>query len=288
VTVRSAATTSSSAEAAFGREQRLQALLAPPRQSFVRRNEYWLITTVSLLVVFSIWEAIVQLGLVRPTLLASPSQIVGAFVRLSASGLLWKHLSFSGLNFFVGFALAAVLGVPLGLMFGTQRRLAIALNPYLMGLYATPRLSFITLLIVWFGLGMESKVMLIFLSAFFPIAINTWAGVKVVDPVLLRAGRAYGAKGWQLFRRVIIPYSVPFIMVGLRLGVGRGLIGLVGSELFGTDIGIGFLIITSGLNFRMPELFAGVMVLAFIGVASNELLEYAERRIAPWRETQQA
>jgi NitT/TauT family transport system permease protein len=269
------------------REVRLQALLAPPRRTFWERHENVLITLASLVIVLSTWEAVTRSGLVRPTLLAGPSQIVEALARLASTGLLWKHLSYSAINFFLGFTLAAVVGIPLALIFGTRRRVATALTPYVMGLNSVPRISFISLMIVWFGLGIQSKVVLIFLSAFFPILITTWSGVRVVDPILVRAGRAYGAHGWQLFRRVIIPYSIPFIMSGMRLGVGRALIGVVGSELYGTDFGLGFLIITSGFNFRVPELFAGVVLLAAIGIAMTEILEYAERRIAPWRETYQ-
>jgi NitT/TauT family transport system permease protein len=178
-----------------------------------------------------------------------------------------------------------VFGIPFGLALGSQRTLAIALNPYVMGLYAIPRIAFISLLIAWFGLGMQPKVILIFLSAVFPITLNTWTGVRLVDPVLLRAGRSFGARGWQLFRRVIIPFCIPFVMAGIRLGLGRALVGLVGSELFGANVGIGFLIISSGFNFQMAELFTGVLVLAFFGVALSELLELVERRLAPWRES---
>jgi len=275
------------AETAVAREERLHAILAPRQQSFYERNEPWLVSLAALAVGFGIWEGIVRAGVVRPTVLAGPTQIVGALVQMAASGVLWKDLSFSGLNFALGFALSVAVGVPLGLMMGMQRRVALALTPYIMGINSVPRLSFISLLIVWFGLGLQAKVVLIFLSAFFPIVINTWSGVRVVDAVLLRAGRAYGAKGWQLFRRVVIPYSLPFIMTGLRLGVSHGLIGVFASEIFGTNIGIGYRIISSGSNFRMPDLFAAVLIFAGIGVASTELLDFAERRVAPWRYARQ-
>jgi NitT/TauT family transport system permease protein len=269
------------------RERRNQELLAPRRQSFLQRNDWWLITLLSIATFLIVLELIVRLGLVKQTFLASPSQTFVAMQKLASSGDLWKHFRFSGMNFIVGFTLAALIGIPLGLALGSYRRLTLAISPYVLAINATPRIAFISLLIVWFGLGWEPKVILVLLSAFFPIVINTWAGVRVVDPVLLRAGRAYGATGWRLFSRVIMPFSLPFIMSGLRQGVGRGVVGLVGSELFGTDIGIGYLIITSGFNFRIPELFVGVSVLAFIGITSNELLEYAERRLAPWRQTNQ-
>jgi NitT/TauT family transport system permease protein len=266
------------------REQRLKTLLAPPHRSFLQRNEYWIITLASLAACFLVWEAVVRFGLVRRTFLASPTDIIEAAMRLGASGELWRHSVFSGTNFVVGFVIAAAIGIPLGLIMGTQRRFALAMSPYILSINATPRIAFISLLIVWFGLGWESKVILVVLSAFFPIVINSWTGARVVDPVLIRAARSYGAEGWRLFMRVIIPFSLPFIMSGLRQGVGRGIVGIVGSELFGTNIGIGYLIITSGFNFRIPDLFVGVIVLAFIGIVSNELLEFAERRLAPWRQ----
>jgi len=265
-------------------DERLRELLKPRRRSPFRRYEYLIITLASLIVVFGLWQAVVEAGLVRRAFLPAPSDILGASIRLGQSGELWRHFSFSAYNFVVGFAVAGLIGIPLGLIMGTNRRIAIAVAPYILTINATPRIAFISLLIIWFGLGIESKVILIVLSAFFPIVINAWTGARVVDPVLLRAGRSYGASGWRLFWRVIIPFSLPFIMSGLRQGVGRGIVGIVGSELFGTNIGIGFLIITSGFNFRIPDLFVGVLVLAFIGIVANELLEYAERKLAPWRQ----
>jgi ABC-type nitrate/sulfonate/bicarbonate transport system permease component len=272
--------------AAAEREARIQTLLTPRRQSFYRRHEAGIITLAALVVGLSAWEAFVRAGFVRPTLLAGPTQVIGALAKMATTGLLWRDLSASGLNFILGFTLAACVGIPLGLLLGTQWRLEVAFKPYVMGFNSVPRLAFISLLIVWFGLGIQAKVVLIFLSAVFPIVINTWDGVRVVDPVLLRAGRAYGATGWRLFWRVIIPYALPFIVSGLRLGVSHGLIGVFASEIFGTDVGIGYRIIVSGTNFMVPELFASVLVLATIGVLTTQLLDRAERRIAPWRAAQ--
>ena len=265
------------------RDERLKRLLQPRRRSLLARYETAIVVIISLAVVFSIWQAAVELGLVKRSFLPAPTDIFIAGVRLAQTGVLWKHLSYSAFNFVVGFAVAALVGIPLGLLMGTNRRLAIAISPYILTINAAPRIAFISLLIIWFGLGIQSKIILIVLSAFFPIVINAWTGARVVDPVLLRAGKSYGAGGWRLFWRVIIPFSLPFIMAGLRQGIGRGIVGIVGSELFGTNIGIGYLIITSGFNFRIPDLFVGVLVLAFMGIVANELIEFAERRMAPWR-----
>ncbi len=265
------------------RDERLKKLLEPRRRSVFVRFETAIVILISLTVVFSVWQAVVELGLVKRSFLPAPTDIFGAAVRLTQTGVLWKHFSYSAFNFVVGFAVAALVGIPLGLIMGTNRRLAIAISPYILTINAAPRIAFISLLIIWFGLGIQSKIILIVLSAFFPIVINAWTGARVVDPVLLRAGRSYGAGGWRLFWRVIIPFSLPFIMAGLRQGVGRGIVGIVGSELFGTNIGIGYLIITSGFNFRIPDLFVGVLVLAFMGIIANELIEFAERKMAPWR-----
>jgi ABC-type nitrate/sulfonate/bicarbonate transport system permease component len=266
------------------RERHMLDLLGPPRRTFMSRYEYPIITALSLIIVFGLWQAAVDLGFVRRTFLPAPTDVGRAAVRLIASGELWRHFSFSALNFVIGFALAAIIAVPLGLVMGTRRRIAIAVAPYILTINAAPRIAFISLLIIWFGLGIESKIILIVLSSFFPIVINAWTGARVVDPVLMRAGTSYGASGWRLFWHVIIPFSLPFIMAGLRQGVGRGIVGIVGSELFGTNVGIGYLIITSGFNFRIPDLFVGVLVLAFIGIVGNELIELAERRMAPWRQ----
>jgi NitT/TauT family transport system permease protein len=266
------------------REVRLAKLLEPRRRSVVARFETAIIIVVSLIVVFGLWQAAVEVGLVKRSFLPAPTDIFGASVRLIRSGELWRNFTYSAFNFTVGFVAAGLIGIPLGLIMGTNRRLAIAISPYVLTINAAPRIAFISLLIIWFGLGIQSKIILIVLSSFFPIVINAWTGARVVDPLLLRAGRSYGAGGWRLFWRVIIPFSLPFIMAGLRQGVGRGIVGIVGSELFGTNIGIGYLIITSGFNFRIPDLFVGVLVLALIGIAANELLEFAERKMAPWRQ----
>lgn len=277
------ATPGATPTASTTRDERLAKLLEPRKRSFFERYEYAIVVTTSLVVVFGLWQLIVELGLVRRSFLPAPTDTLLAAIRLTGTGELWRNFSYSAFNFFLGFAIAAIIGVPLGLLMGTNRRFAIAMTPYILTINAAPRIAFISLLIIWFGLGIQSKVILIIMSAFFPIVINAWTGARVVDPVLLRAGRSYGASGVHLFWRVIIPFSLPFIMSGLRQGVGRGIVGIVGSELFGTNIGIGYLIITSGFNFRIPDLFVGVLVLAAIGIVSNELIEFAERRLAPWR-----
>jgi NitT/TauT family transport system permease protein len=192
-------------------------------------------------------------------------------------------MAYSGRNFLVGFALALAAGVVLGVLVGWYRRLEMLLNPFLNSLYATPRIAMIPLIIIWFGIGMWSKVFIVFLSAFFPILINTIGGIKATDADLLRAARAFCASDWQIFTTLAIPGAVPFILTGVRQGVALGLIGVVVGEMFGGSEGIGFRVAYGGQTFATDTLFVGVVIIAAAGILFTALAERLERHFSRWR-----
>jgi ABC-type nitrate/sulfonate/bicarbonate transport system permease component len=233
-------------------------------------------------VVLGLWEVVCRSGLIKPIFLSAPSQIGAAAVRMLASGELVEHLRVSGAEFLMGYALA-LTAIPLGLMTGWYRRLNFALDPFLTALYVIPRVAFLPLIFLWIGVGLWSKVAIVFLGAFFPICISTIAGVRTVDPVHLRVARSFQATQLRLFLTIVLPSCVPFILAGLRLGVGRALVGVVVGELFGATAGVGYLISVAGSGFQTDKLFVGVAVLGAFGVLCNEVLVRFERRVEAWR-----
>lgn len=231
-----------------------------------------------------LWELLARF-VVRSTLvIVPPSHVLGAFAALLARGELQAHVSVSGLEFLVGFALAAVVGVTLGIVIGVSDLARDVLDPWLSALYATPVVAFAPLFVVWMGIGPSSKIAVAFLLAVLPIVINTSAGIRTTDQTLVDVARSFAATRTQIFLKVLIPYALAFIIAGLRLGVGRAIIGVVVAEFFGTRAGLGYLILTSSQLFDPSALFVAVVILAGVGVLSVMGLQTLERWLAPWRE----
>ncbi len=229
------------------------------------------------------WEVVGRMRLVDPLFLSAPSRIAAAGVELFTDGGIWNDLRVSGIEFLVGFLLSVVVGIPLGMVMGWYRRLAYALDPFVTALYATPRVALLPLVVIWLGIGIWSKIAIVFLGAVFPVLLSTYSGVRTTDARLLRAARSFGADDLQIFRTLILPGSVPFIITGLRLGVGRALIGVVVGELYAAQAGIGFLISVAGNSFQTDKVFVGVFLIALAGVTSMEFLTRLERRFDRWR-----
>jgi NitT/TauT family transport system permease protein len=166
---------------------------------------------------------------------------------------------------------------------GWYRRFRLIADPFLNALYAAPRIAMMPLIIIWFGIGMWSKVFIVFLSAFFPILVNTVAGIRNMDRDLLRAARAFCASDWQIFKTLAIPGSVPFILTGVRQGVAVGLIGVVVGEMLGSSEGIGFMVAYGGQTFQTDTLFVGFIIIAFAGVILTSIAERLERHFSRWR-----
>lgn len=212
-----------------------------------------------------------------------PSSIVFVAIEMVVSGVIVDATTFSLLVYFAGYGLAIIVAIPLALLMGRFKRIGDTLDVYLDIFNAMPRLALIPLIIVWFGLGFEAKMVMVFLVAVFPIIIATYTGVSNVDKGLMEAGRAFGSKESQLFTKIMLPASVPYIITGLRLGAARGILGIIMAEFFTAATGLGGLIITYGNTFQMEEFFVAIVVLAGIGATMSETLKRLERYFAPWR-----
>jgi ABC-type nitrate/sulfonate/bicarbonate transport system permease component len=220
---------------------------------------------------------------VNPMFMSSPSRIFEAAVQMFTSGEIYNDLKVSGIEFFWGFALSVLVGIPFGIAVGWYKKLAFIFDPFINALYSTPRVALLPLVIIWLGIGIISKVGIIFLGAVFPIMINARDGVKTTPFNLLTAARSFGASEWQIFKSVVLPSTVPFLISGLRLGVGRALIGVMVGELYAATAGIGFMITVAGATFQTDKVFVGVLIFAITGMISMDLLGRLERRFDKWR-----
>jgi ABC-type nitrate/sulfonate/bicarbonate transport system permease component len=219
-------------------------------------------------------------------LLPSPLDILPAFVDEVHSGQLVAATLSSLQVFAVGYLLAIVTGVTLGVLMGGMPRLGETLEIYVNALNATPRVAFIPFIILWFGLGTNAKIVVVWFQAVMPILINTYAGVQNTDPDLLEAARSFGARRGQLFRHIMLPAALPYIVTGLRLGAAMAMVGTVIAELQTALAGLGYLMAQFGGTFQTAKYFAPVLVLAAMGMLVSQMLKIVERRLARWKATQ--
>jgi NitT/TauT family transport system permease protein len=202
-----------------------------------------------------------------------------------ASGELWFYLWPSLVVLAVGLGLSVVVGTATGLLLARVRLLDLALDMYITFLYSIPTVALVPLIVLWAGFETNAKVIILFLFAFFPVVINTYQGVKHVDPKLLEVGRAFRCSERQLWTHIVLPAALPFIVTGIRLAVGRGLIGMVLADLYTAISGIVYLIVRSASTYRVDKMFVPVVTLGLLGIALTALLRFAERRVAPWTVT---
>lgn len=272
-------TTLSSARSA---ERELPALPEPP--GWVRLlTDSRTVGIISVGLFLFAWEMANQLGYIDPLFLSAPGPILKRGWKLLKSGTLWKHLLVSGQEFSLGYLIGVVLGIPLGVAAGWYRIIGDALNPFVSALNATPRVVFVPLLIMWFGIGVGSKIAMVALMTFFPIMANTVVAMRTLDPLLVEASRSFGARDRDIFLTIALPASVPYIMTGLRLAVALGFIGVVVGELFASSHGLGHLITVAGANFRSDEVFFGVVLISSIGIGVDALLRRIESTFDRWR-----
>lgn len=251
---------------------------------FWRTPSGWLQTAGSFLAAVIIWELTARYVVKSPIFFVPLGQIVLKAVALWKSGDLQNDMLVSGIEFASGFGLATLTGILIGVGLAASSTARRFFEPWISMLYATPIIALGPLFILALGIGIASKIVIIFLTAVFPIIINTVAGLTTTDRHLIEAARSFGATPWQIQVKVRIPSALPFIIAGLRLGVARALVGVVVAELFGARAGLGFLILTSAQNFDTAALFVGVLILAITGVVSVEFLKWLETHLAPWRE----
>jgi ABC-type nitrate/sulfonate/bicarbonate transport system permease component len=220
----------------------------------------------------------------KPIFVSSPTLVAqAAFHMFIVTGEIWHDLGWSAIGYVLGLVLAIAVGIPLGLAAGWYRRFSYAVAPFLSALNATPQVAFLPLIVVWIGTGLGARILVIFLLAVLPIAINAHAAVRTTDPRLVKVAASFGASDWRLFRTVILPGSLPLVLAGLRLAVGRGMIGVVVGEIYGSASGIGAMINQAGARFQTDKVFVGVLTIVAVGVILAEVVQRIERRVEIWR-----
>ncbi len=238
------------------------------------------IRALSLTVVLGLWQVLGSH--VDPVLFTTPWAIAKAAVVMIGSGELWTYLWPSLVVLALGLTAAAIVGITMGLLLARYWVLDVALGVYITFLYSTPTVALVPLIVLWAGFETLAKVIILFLFAFFPMVINTYQGVKNVDPRLVEVGRAFRCNERQLWTNIVLPGALPFIVTGLRLAVGRGLIGMVLADLYTAISGIGYLIVRTASTYQVDKMFVPIMTLGVLGVTLTALLRLLEIKVAPW------
>lgn len=250
-------------------------------QSWQKSYPAW-VSGISAMVLLVIWEVICRSGVVSALFLPSPTGIIAALVDMLTGGEIATSLAASMYRIVLGFALGSVIGLTVGLFTGTSALIDRIGTPIVNALYPIPKIALLPLFILWLGIGELSKVTIIALGVFFPVAMNTYSGVKNVDPLLIKVAVSFNATRWMTLKKVVLPAALPMIFAGLRLAAGTSLLLLVAAEMIAAQEGIGALILHYGDLMITDRLMAGVIVLSVLGLVFNQLLQWAENRAIPW------
>lgn len=245
-------------------------------------RERWIVAGTTLLLFLGLWEY-ASGRLVDPLFLSSPLRVFAAAVELVRSGELWPDLMVSAQSFIWGYLGAVAVAVPLGLLIGWNRRAQFMVQPFIDIMNAVPRITFLPILVLWFGIGIWSKIAVVFLGAVIPITIATYSGVRSNEARFLRVARSFGASSFKMFTSIILPGTVPFIFTGLKYGAGRALLGVVVGELYASTAGIGHMIAEAGNTLQTDVIFVGVLIFTIAGLVINAVLDRIERHFERWR-----
>ncbi len=260
------------------------ALAAEPTIVKVKTTSWWARPAIFrygfLALILIVWQIVGPH--INPIFFTYPSKIAVAFWQLTISGDLPYYLSQSLEVMFYGLLSAIVVGIPVAVAMARVRWLDWALDLPINALYATPMVALVPLLVLWFGIYLKAKIIVVFLFAVFPILINTYQGVRECDKNMLEVARSFRSGEWQVWRDVLLPYALPYIAAGIRLAIGRGLVGMVVAEFYTTISGLGFMITRYANNFEMDKTFVPVIMLMILGVSLTTGLKWLERHIAPW------
>jgi ABC-type nitrate/sulfonate/bicarbonate transport system permease component len=259
---------------------------AAPARSLWQRVEPTALGAGSIALLLLVWQAVPSFVSLKPgtkLFFTVPTQIAGTLWQMFASGSVWAPLGVSATAFAIGLALSIVAGLPLGVLLGRSNTLSAMFDPFITAFNATPRLVFLPLLMLWFGIGLWSKVAVVFLGALFPLLINTYEGVRNADRLLINVVRSFGANEWDIARLVVVPNALPFIVVGLRLAIGRAVLGVVVSEFFGSQEGLGVVMVRAASAFQVNVVFAGLVIFAALSLAMTGLVKLLEDRMTRWR-----
>lgn len=235
-----------------------------------------------------LWHVLAVYVVNDPTFLVSPIVVVyTSYDMLFVTGELYPHLFASSWIFFYGFILAIIVGVPLGFVMALNPAVREYVNPWMTMLYSTPRIAFAPILLLWFGIGGGAKVAIVFIGCLFPILINSYYGMRVVNREYVELARSFRLDSWALFMKILLPASIPFILAGIRLSIGRGLTSVAIAEWFGATEGLGYLVFFAGQTLNIPILFVGVAAFAVLGIAGFEIIRRVEIYATPWRKQSQ-
>jgi NitT/TauT family transport system permease protein len=257
-----------------------------PAKSLWSRLEPSLLGIGSIVALLLIWELLpymVTLSAGTQLFFTTPSKVAGTLWSMFATGSIWAPLKVSASGFALGLGLAIVVALPLGVVLGRSRVLNAMFDPFITAFNATPRLVFIPLVMLWLGLGLWSKVVIVFIGALFPLLINTYEGVRNSDKVLINVVRSFGANEWAIARLVVLPNSLPYIVAGLRLAIGRAVLGVVVAEFFGSEDGLGVLMVQASGQYQVDVVFAGLIVFAGLSLIMTGLVQLLEQRLTRWR-----
>jgi sulfonate transport system permease protein len=239
-----------------------------------------LVSTLSVAIFLVAWELAPRLHLVDPFFTSQPSRVLVASVDIIRSGTLMHDAIVSLSEFAAGFALALVIGVPVGLMLGTFPTVRHLLDPPLMAIYATPQLALLPIFVLWLGIGMASKIAVVFIGASIPIIVNSMAGVRQVERPLVLAARSFCATRRDVFVKVMLPASLPAVMIGIRLGLSRAVLGVVVAEMYVSQEGVGNQIMRLGSAFRVDHLLVYVLLVSAFGLGATTAARKLEERVA--------
>ena len=259
---------------------------AAPAISTWQRSEPAILGVLGILVVLLLWEAVpyvVTMKAGTKLFFTPPSQVAVTLWELFASGAIWAPLGVSAAGFAIGLGIAILIGLPLGVLIGRSEALNALFDPFITAFNATPRLVFLPLVLLWFGLGLWSKVVIVAFGAVFPLLINTHEGIRNADRLLINVVRSFGAREWDIVRIVVVPNALPYILTGLRLAIGRAVLGVVVSEFFGSDQGLGVMMVQAASQYKVNIVFAGMIVFMALSLAMTGLLKVLEHRLGRWR-----
>jgi NitT/TauT family transport system permease protein len=260
--------------------------LDAPGKSLWHRLEPTMLGGAGIITLLLLWEVLPRIITMKAgtkLFFTTPSEVVGTLWRLFSTGAIWTPLGVSASGFALGLGLAIVVGLPLGVLIGRSRTLNAMLDPFITAFNATPRLVFLPLVMLWFGLGLWTKVVIVFIGALFPILINTYEGVRNADRTLINVVRSFGASEWDVARLVVVPNAMPYIIAGLRLAIGRAVLGVVVAEFFGSESGLGVMMVQAAGRYQVDVVFSGLIVFAALSLVLTWMVQLLENRLGRWR-----
>ncbi|ALS23569.1 MULTISPECIES: ABC transporter permease [Paenibacillus] len=253
------------------------------RVAFLEKRTPVYASVLGVLGILTLWEGLARIQVIPPLFLPSPSAILAAGWQMVTTGEVTDNILTSLMRIGTGYAIGAVAGIVIGLLLGFFRWVDSVLTPVIYSIYPIPKIALLPLFILWLGIGELPKFTIIALGVFFPVVINTYAGVKQVDPILLKAAVTFGSKYFSVIRKVILPAALPTIFAGLKLAAGNSLLLLVSAEMIAAEKGVGSMILHYGNLMMTTNLMVGVLILSMLGLLFNRSLEWLERKLLPWK-----